>query len=94
MSWITSRSDFDSTQDQILTDILLDTTHSWWLQGYAGTGKTMLARMHAKQCAQEGKTVLLVCFNRTLRDENAHQLQASGVVCETYHSLAYKLFKK
>ena len=42
MSLIPSRSDSDGTQDQILTDILLDTAHSWWLQGYAGTNKKMV----------------------------------------------------
>ena len=42
MSWIPSRSDFESTQDQVLTDILLDTTHAWWLQDYAGTSKKIV----------------------------------------------------
>jgi len=42
MSWIPSRANFDVKQDQILNDIIDDTEQSWWLQGYAGTGKTML----------------------------------------------------
>jgi len=42
MTWIPSRNDFDNYQEKILEDIVSDTKESWWLQGYPGTGKTML----------------------------------------------------
>lgn len=42
MTWIPSREKFDDSQIQIMNDILDDSEYSWWLQGYAGTGKTML----------------------------------------------------
>ena len=67
MSWIPSRSDFDSTQDQILTDILLDTTHSWWLQGYAGTGKTMLLIHLISEYMEAGWECAFVTFTHALK---------------------------
>ena len=42
MTWIPSRKNFDNYQEKILENIVTDTNHSWWLQGYPGTGKTML----------------------------------------------------
>ena len=42
MTWIPSRKDFDNYQEKILEDIVTDSKESWWLQGYPGTGKTML----------------------------------------------------
>ena len=68
MSWIPSRSDFDSTQDQILTDILLDTNHSWWLQGYAGTGKTMLLIHLISEYMEAGWDCAFVTFTHALKN--------------------------
>ena len=42
MTWIPSYKDFDDNQKGIMNDIVTDQNHSWWLQGYPGTGKTML----------------------------------------------------
>ena len=42
MTWIPSRKDFDNYQEKILEDIVTNSKESWWLQGYPGTGKTML----------------------------------------------------
>lgn len=42
MPWIPTRKNFDDRQEQILSNTLEDSQNSWWLQGYAGTGKTML----------------------------------------------------
>ncbi len=67
MSWIPSRSDFDSTQDQILTDILLDTNDSWWLQGYAGTGKTMLLIHLISEYMEAGWDCAFVTFTHALK---------------------------
>jgi superfamily I DNA/RNA helicase len=42
MTWIPIRENFDNYQETIFGDIVSDTTDSWWLQGYPGSGKTML----------------------------------------------------
>lgn len=54
--------------------------------GGAGTGKTVLANEKAARSAQEGKSVLLVCFNKPLslrihRNCGPH----SGITVETFH---------
>ena len=36
------------------------------IEGVAGSGKTMLAQAQAEKFADEGKTILLVCYNKTL----------------------------
>ena len=42
MTWIPSFAQFDDRQVEIFNEILDDSEGSWWIQGYAGTGKTMM----------------------------------------------------
>ncbi len=39
-----------------------------WIEGVAGSGKTMLAEAQAQRFAEQGLQTLLVCFNRTLAE--------------------------
>lgn len=49
MTWLCSLDDFDLYQHEILDSIIEDTKKSWWIRGYAGTGKTMLLAHIAKE---------------------------------------------
>lgn len=62
--------------------------------GGAGTGKTVLAVERSRQLAAAGSSVLLVCFNRPLRDRLRQALQGTTVVVETFHSLCASTFDK
>jgi len=42
MAWIPDRASFDDEQNRIFDQIVDDKERSWWIKGYAGTGKTML----------------------------------------------------
>lgn len=60
--------------------------------GGAGTGKTVLAVERCRQLSAAGSSVLLVCFNRPLRDRLRRALQGTSVVVETFHSLCTSTF--
>jgi DNA replication protein DnaC len=55
--------------------------------GGAGTGKTLLAIEKATQLAEQGFRVLLVCFNRNLKDWITGNLKHSNIVICTFHGL-------
>ena len=67
MTWIPSRQDFDDYQETILSDIFTDTTHSWWLQGYPGTGKTMLLIHLIAEYIDAGWDCAFVTFTHALK---------------------------
>ena len=55
--------------------------------GCAGSGKTMLAVEQAKRLVREDKDVLLVCFNRALRDHLRKREGDSGITFQNFHAL-------
>jgi hypothetical protein len=61
------------------------------IRGCAGSGKTMLGVEHAKRLAAEGKRVLLVCFNRALRDHLRNTSAQKGLTIQNFHALCRQL---
>ena len=56
------------------------------IQGCAGSGKTILAIKKARELATEGKTVLLLSYNRMVNDKMAKSLEGvAGIRVSTYH---------
>lgn len=53
------------------------------VNGPGGSGKTMLAMEKARRLADEGKRVLLLCYNRPLADHLARS--AEGFTVKTFH---------
>ena len=67
MTWIPSRKDFDISQEKILEDIVTDSKESWWLQGYPGTGKTMLLIHLIAEYIDAGWDCAFVTFTHALK---------------------------
>jgi superfamily I DNA/RNA helicase len=67
MPWIPSRKDFDNYQENILEDIVTDLKQSWWLQGYPGTGKTMLLIHLIAEYIDAGWDCAFVTFTHALK---------------------------
>jgi superfamily I DNA/RNA helicase len=67
MTWIPSYKDFDDNQKEIMNDIVTDQNHSWWLQGYPGTGKTMLLIHLIAEYVNEGWDCAFVTFTHALK---------------------------
>lgn len=59
--------------------------------GCAGSGKTMLAVEHGRRLRQQGKDVLLVCFNRALAEHLRRTEARSGIAVHTFHGLCTHL---
>lgn len=67
-----------------------------FVNGGAGSGKSMLACMRASELAESGKTVLLLCFNRFLSDYLKQQISIDKDKIDVYHydKLAKKVIQE
>jgi superfamily I DNA/RNA helicase len=68
MSWLCKRSDFDLHQQEILTTIFEDRDYSWWIRGYAGTGKTMLLAYLTLDYFEEGLNCAYATYTHALKN--------------------------
>ncbi|MCF8260337.1 MAG: NERD domain-containing protein [Melioribacteraceae bacterium] len=59
------------------------------IEGFAGTGKTIIASIKARELAENGTKTLLLCYNNNLADYLKSQLENVDVF--TFHSLARKI---
>lgn len=69
------------------------------VEGCAGSGKTLIALERARRLAAEGKSVLLLCFNRILGQtlkEAVRQMEGlpGRVTASTFHSLCRNMWEK
>jgi len=63
--------------------------------GGAGTGKTVLAQEKAKRLAEEGKRVLLTCFNHPLAEQISRDLESiEAIEVASFHRLCRRLAKQ
>jgi hypothetical protein len=68
MSWLCNRDDFDLKQQDILTTIFEDRDESWWIRGYAGTGKTMLLAYLALDYFDDGLNCVYATYTHALKN--------------------------
>jgi hypothetical protein len=78
------------TAEQYAALDALHTNDRILFRGPAGTGKTLLAIEAARRASKSGKKVLLICFNRLLREWISEQFEGVGpsVTVHTLHSYA------
>ena len=67
MTWIPIKENFDNYQETIFGDIVSDETESWWLQGYPGSGKTMLLIHLIAEYIDAGWDCAFVTFTHALK---------------------------
>ncbi|HBJ87729.1 MAG TPA: hypothetical protein DDZ88_28510 [Verrucomicrobiales bacterium] len=81
---------FRFTEDQLMILNLLQQHKRVAIQGVAGSGKTQLALAKARAFADEGKRVLLLCYNRMLADWLSEQVQEQkeSITAINYHRMA------
>ncbi len=80
------------TDEQARTLDFLERHRRAAIQGAAGTGKTVLAELKADRLAQDGRRVLLLCFNQTLAEWLASR--ASGFEARTFHAFCRERAQK
>jgi len=68
MSWIPPISQFDEEQTRIYNDIVDDVERSWWIKGYAGTGKTMMLVHLTHAYLEAGYDCAYVTFTHALKN--------------------------
>lgn len=78
MTWIPIRDKFDNYQETILSDIFIDKNNSWWLQGYPGTGKTMLLIHLIAEYIDAGWNCAFVTFTHALKKLAIEALKELG----------------
>jgi hypothetical protein len=61
------------------------------IEGGAGTGKTTLAVSRARRAAAEGRSVLLLCFNRPLASHLVIELANSPASVATFHEFCGRI---
>ena len=77
------------TNEQVRMLASLEKTKRVAIEGAAGTGKTVIAAEKARRLAEQGRRVLLLCFNRPLADHLARS--AAGYDVNSFHGLCHDL---
>jgi hypothetical protein len=77
------------TEEQVRVLNSLERTRRVAIEGAAGTGKTVIAAEKARRLAEQGKRVLLLCFNRPLADHLSRH--ADGYDVNNFHGLCHDL---
>lgn len=88
---------FRLTKDQKNLLIFLGQKQRACIEGVAGSGKTMLAQAQAEKFADQGKSTLLVCYNKTLakwiRDSIADEYK-DKITVRHFHGLCADWIRK
>ena len=79
MALIPDRSNFDDEQARIFDQILEDDNRSWWIKGYAGTGKTILLIHLANEYIKARKNCAYVTYTHALVKRASEDLASLGV---------------
>lgn len=79
-----------TNQQTALLDFLVEQKTAA-IHGLAGTGKTVLAIEKVKMLAEQGESVLFLCYNSFLRDSLRENNTIPGVVFHNAHSLAFEI---
>ncbi len=79
-----------TNQQTALLDFLVEQDAAV-IHGLAGTGKTVLAIEKTKMLAEQGESVLFLCYNSFLRDSLKENNTIPNVVFHNAHSLAYEI---
>ncbi|MDL1959082.1 MAG: NERD domain-containing protein [Deltaproteobacteria bacterium] len=81
-------------QYEVLNDSLVLNTKAL-IQGYAGTGKTVIAMLKAHELASQGKNVLLLCYNAQLSQYLRKRLSGiDRLEVNHFHRFARNLMRK
>lgn len=64
------------------------------IEGVAGSGKTLITLWAAQKFADDGKKVLLCCFNKKLAEWLREEMESSSIVVGHFHSIASDFCKK
>ena len=86
-----NRELFEMTESQISAMRLLRHHRKYIVTGSAGTGKTLLAVARARQLQEDGFKTLLICFNRPLGNLLRKEVEGSGIIAGSFHSICYDL---
>jgi hypothetical protein len=84
------------TEEQFDALDLLAENHRVVFKGPAGTGKTLLAMEATRRAVEDGKTVLLLCYNSLLGDwlkatTSSYSDDSAQLRCCTFHSLLLEI---
>lgn len=88
---------FRLTQEQLSLLAFLGERSRACIEGVAGSGKTMLAQAKAQEFADKGKSVLFVCYNKTLANWINSTLAdeyKSKITVKHFHGLCAEWAKK
>ena len=79
MAWLPEKSSFDDEQNRIFDEILDDDGRSWWIKGYAGTGKTMLLAHLAIEYIAQGVDCVYVTYTHALKNLVIEAVASMGI---------------
>ena len=84
------------TNEQIDTFHHISSNNKILVQGYAGTGKTIVAIAAAQDKVKEGASVLFLCYNRTLANKIRYRFNKDelNINVTTFHSLAREIIEE
>jgi len=84
------------TNEQIDTFHHISSNNKILVRGYAGTGKTIVAIAAAQDKVKEEKSVLFLCYNRTLANKIRYRFNKDelNIKVTTFHSLAREIIEE